>query len=199
MADDVAITAGAGTAIATQDISSRHFQQIIAGDVVRVSDGFTRVADTNAYAVGDHVASTVTAGSVTAANSAFILAAATRDAALGGFLTQIVLHTTGDITTDADFRVHLFDIDPYTVAPTSGDNAAISLDTTISDNYLGYIDVSLNLTLFEAETVGVGVPLLPIPIKANSGTTIWGVLEARAAYVPASSEVFTLYAQIAQG
>lgn len=29
MADDVAITAGSGTAIATQDRSSRHFQQVI--------------------------------------------------------------------------------------------------------------------------------------------------------------------------
>ena len=165
MADNVAVTEGSGKTIASQDIGGFQFQQVIAGNITRVSDSFTRVSDANIYAVGDHIASTVTAGSVTAANSSFVLASAIRDASLGGYIDQIVLMSDDVDTTASDFRVHFFDIDPYTVAPTSGDNAAISLDTTIADNYLGYIDVSTNLTLFESETVGVGIPPLPIPVS----------------------------------
>ena len=199
MADNITIDTITGSPVAkTIDTGSAHLQQVIAGDVVRVSDDFTRVSDTNIYAVGDHIASTTTAGSVTAANSSFVLASALRDNDLGGYIDQIVLQSSVSNTTASDFRVHFFNTDPYASAPTSGDNAALVLSANAASQYLGYIDVSLTLSLISGKTTGVGVPDIPIPIKAASGTTIWGVLQTRNTYTPASAEVFTLYAQISQ-
>ena len=202
MADNVTIDTITGSPVAkTLDIAAGgfHYQQVIVGDIARVSDSFTRVADTNQYAIGDHIASTVTAASITAANSSFVLASAIRDADLGGYIDQIVLVSDAVNTVASSWRVHFFDTDPYATVPASGDNIAISLSTNAADDYLGYIDVECNLSVFESETTGVGVPLMPIPIKAASGTTIWGVLEARDVYTPVSGEGFTLYAHISQG
>ena len=206
MADNVELDSMSGGQTAkTLDIAAAGFQyqQIIVGDIVRVEDNFSRPADTTAYAAGDMVANTTTAGSVTAANSAFVLANVLRDADLGGYIDQIVLRKDDPTTTDAAFRIHFFDTDPFATAPGSGDNAAINLSDNAADDYLGYIDVDMNLDLFGSgasdSCLGVGYPTRPIAVKAASGTTIWGVLEVRDAYVPKSGETFTLYAHVTQG
>lgn len=51
MADDVAVTAGSGTAIATQDRSSRHFQQVIPAGADTINSGRVTVTTTAAEAI----------------------------------------------------------------------------------------------------------------------------------------------------
>jgi hypothetical protein len=51
LADDVAVTAGSGTAIATQDRSSRHFQQVIPAGADTMASGRVTVTTTAAEAV----------------------------------------------------------------------------------------------------------------------------------------------------
>jgi hypothetical protein len=48
MADDVAVTAGSGTAIATQDRSARHFQQVIPAGADTIASGRSNVTTTAA-------------------------------------------------------------------------------------------------------------------------------------------------------
>lgn len=164
------------------------------GKVVRVSDSFTRVADALVYASGDHVASTVTAGSITAANSAFVLPGS-MPLNRGGKIRQIILNSDDTDIANADFRVHFFTADPYATIPVSGDNIALQLAAVAADSYVGYADVSFT-ALFAAQATGVATPtstsLLPLNIPENAGADLWGVLEARGAYIPASAEVLTI-------
>ena len=51
MADDVAVTAGSGTAIATQDRSARHFQQVIPAGADTITSGEVSVTTTAAEAI----------------------------------------------------------------------------------------------------------------------------------------------------
>jgi hypothetical protein len=51
MADDIAVTAGAGTAIATQDRSARHFQQVIPAGGDTIASGRVTVTTTAAEAI----------------------------------------------------------------------------------------------------------------------------------------------------
>jgi len=51
LADDVAVTAGAGTAIATQDRSARHFQQVIPAGGDTIASGRVNVTTTAAEAI----------------------------------------------------------------------------------------------------------------------------------------------------
>jgi hypothetical protein len=51
MADDVAVTAGSGTAIATQDRSARHFQQVIPAGADTIASGEVSVTTTAAEAI----------------------------------------------------------------------------------------------------------------------------------------------------
>lgn len=51
MADDVAVTAGSGTTIATQDRSARHFQQVIPAGADTIVSGRATVTTTAAEAI----------------------------------------------------------------------------------------------------------------------------------------------------
>lgn len=55
MADDIAVTAGSGTAVATQDRSSRHFQEILVAGAASVA--------------ADDVSVTTTSGEIVAART----------------------------------------------------------------------------------------------------------------------------------
>jgi len=51
VADDVAVTAGSGTSIATQDRSARHFQQVIPAGGDTIASGRVSVTTTAAEAI----------------------------------------------------------------------------------------------------------------------------------------------------
>jgi len=147
----------------------------------------TRPADTTAYASGDLVANSTTAGSVAALQFAFPQAAGST-----GDIRAARLQKSGATATNAQFRLHLF-----TAAPTftsAGDNSALGTVLVATDKgYLGYIDITA-MTAASDCCFGMGAPdnaRGSIPFT-TTGTTLYGVLEARAAYTPASAEVFTV-------
>lgn len=169
----------------------------VGGHTATPSATVTRPADTTQYASGDLIANSTTAASVTAMS--FMAA---RTAHEGSFMIRRArLYKDDDDTTAAKFRLHLFDADPTGTAPSSGDNGAIQL-TDIVDNHLGSIDfdASTSPDIHTDGNMAIGVPIQGTEIIAilSSGTTIYGLLEARDTYTPASGEIFTVVLEILQ-
>lgn len=138
---------------------------------------FSRPANTTAYANGDLVANSTTPGSVVPLE--FAVAGS---AGQGGKVNRIIIAKTATSLTNAAFKLHLF-AKPPTVA--NGDNGAISANGFAS-NYLG----SAAVTVDQAHSDGaIGVADVAIPFQCEPGETkIYGLLEATAAYTPASAE-----------
>lgn len=151
-------------------------------NAILVQANFTRPSDTTAYASGDLVANSITAGSVVPMS--FQVA---RNANQIATIKRVRLFSTSTVLTNASFRVHL-----YSTVPTAsnGDNAAW---LTTSSTYLGSFDVTLDKA-FTDGSKGFAIPTVgtEIPVTADSDGTIFALLEARAAYTPTSAEVFTL-------
>lgn len=152
------------------------------------SANFNRVADTNAYASGDLVAQSTTAGSCTPLSWT-----AARTAAGSFSVRRARLKKSGTSITNAAFRLHLYLSSP-TIA--NGDNAAWS---TTHSGYLGAIDIVVDKA-FTDGAAGNGMPNIgsDINVKLASGQTIYGLLEARGAYTPASGETFTTELELFQ-
>lgn len=154
--------------------------------VSNVSATFTRPADTAVYASGDLVANSTTAGSVVPMSFPLGFSAGTGQTRI----TRIRLSKSGTTPTNATFRVHIYEQSP-TVA--NGDNGAWS--TNKSANYLGNIDAALMLAFSDGcATFGSAAAGSEFVLKlsSGSGTTLYALLEARAAYTPASAETFML-------
>lgn len=194
--------------IATDDVSSVFFQKVkldFGGDGVSVpvetsmpvvgralspTATFTRPANTTAYASGQLVANSTTAGSVTAMS---VTAAAT---AAGSFmLRRIKLAKSSTGITNAAFRVHA-----YTSAPTAANGDGGTYSTNGVANYLGAFDVVMDRA-FTDGACGIGAPVVgsDLTVKLASGSTIVFLIEARAAYTPTSAETFTLTLDAIQG
>jgi hypothetical protein len=148
------------------------------------SAGFTRPANTTAYASGQLVANSTTAGAVVplalsvGGNS---MPGATR-------ITRVRLFKSGTVATNASFRVHLYGASP---TPANGDGGAWS--TSQAASYLGSIDVaSMKAFTDGCADVGAAAAGSEFLLRLPAGTVIYALIEARAAYAPAASEVFTL-------
>lgn len=157
---------------------------------VLTSNTLTRPADTTAYASGDLVANSTTAGSV----AAFSFASAARVAAGAIRIERVRLYKSGTSAANASFRVHLYNANPSGIA--NGDNGAWL--TSIA-GYIGAFDLSSA----NARTFSDGVELAGIPMVGSSiltqlasGTTLYALIEARGAYTPVSAETFTLRAEV---
>lgn len=148
------------------------------------SANFTRPADTTAYASGDLVANSTTAGSVTPLT--FTLG---NSFGAGQFrLTRARIIKSGTTATNATFRLHLYEASPV---PTNGDNGAWL--TTKAANYLGNIDMAAMFAFSDGcASFGAAAAGSELMLKLSAGATVYGLLEARAAYTPASGEVFTV-------
>lgn len=203
MADDLTTTTTvatipSSTKITTNETSSRgHKQVICATTVTRPSANFTRPADTTAYASGDLVANSTTAGSVVAL-SWTCLPIGMGTAADGYFFirrAKLKKSTTG--VTNAAFRLHIYGTDPAASSGIqNGDNAAWSVNDA---TYLGYFDFGSMVAhrdcaqMIAAPSVGAEISHSPA-----SGSTVYGLLEARGAYTPGNAEVFTVHLEIYQ-
>ena len=152
------------------------------------SASFTRPSDTTAYAVGDLIANSTTAGSVTVPS----LAPPTSNPAGGSGHIRRVLVRKSNATGNLDVRIHF-----YTSAPTpaNGDNGAWS--TSGSATYRGSVSVAIR-TLFTDGGVGIGVPDAGFEIPVLAGQTLFWVAAARSTYTPAFGEVITLEAEVSQ-
>jgi len=171
---------------------------IVGSYTTIISANFTRPADTSVYASGDLVANSTTAASVVPMSFTV-----SRYNDGSGMIRRVILKKSGTTATLASFRLHLYRSDPSTSSGIlNGDNGVWS---TNFSNWLGDVDLDMtaatNGRAFRDSDVaenspGVGSELNFIP---SAGTqTIYGLLEARAAYVPASAEVFTVYLEVLQ-
>jgi hypothetical protein len=163
------------------------------GEVItNPSASFSRPANTTAYASGQLVANSTTAGSVVPLS---FTAARTNG---GGFLVRrAIIAKSGASLTNAQFRLHL-----YTSSPTIANGDGATWSTTRSGHACD-IDVTFT-TAFTDGADGIGVPNVNAQIypdcniAANGGTTVYGLLEARAAYTPLSGETFTVILDVRQ-
>jgi len=212
MADNVSLPAS-GVSALTDDCGAGHAQRVKidaggvdgsftdasasnpfpvkAGVTVRASANFTRPADTTAYAAGDLVANSTTAGSVAPMSFAGIV----RQAGGGGLVRRAKLRKSTTTLTNASFRIHLFSA---TQTSAGGDNAALNLPGVA--DYLGSFDVTMDRA-FNDGALGIGLPTVGDSIALDipsTGTTIYAFLEARAAYTPGNAEVFTLELEVLQ-
>lgn len=150
----------------------------------RVSTALARPADTTAYASGDLVANSVTAGSVTAH---------TISVGSGQLkIKRVGLKRSGTAAiANGTFRVHLFTVSP--LPPTNGDNGAIVFPV---DNYIGHSgDISLILGTDKAIGWSAILDLLAKP----PGSTLYALIEARGAYTPASAETYQVILEVEKG
>jgi hypothetical protein len=163
----------------------------VGGHIAVASANFTRPADTNAYAVGDLIANSTTAGSVVP-----LSLAVSRASDKTGMVRRLRLKTNDTAWANATVRVHLFKNTPTL---SVGDNAVFSGGTTESE-YLGYADITLDRHFSDAEK-GTGIPATGSEwnFEPSAGTqTIFALLEARSAITPGSAKVWTLAAETHQ-
>lgn len=215
MVDNVAITAGSGTTVAADDVggvlhqriklslgadgsaadaNSSSGQLLVSGSIAVVSANFTRPADTTTYAIGDLIANSTTAASVVALS----WATAARFSGGAAMIRRARINKSTTTITVSSFRLHLYASDPAASSGiTNGDNGVW---LTKVAGYLGSIDVSADKAFSDAAK-GTGAPSIgaEITFVPGSGSTIYGLLEARAAYVPGNAEVFTVELEIYQG
>lgn len=152
------------------------------------SYNFTRPADTTTYTAGDLIANSVTPGSVVPLSWAFPSNAPNQIPAI-----RLTVNTA--LLANATFRLHLLNAIPTFV--TGGDNSAIS--TVVATGYdkllLAYEGTLSTVTADGASGLLVPLDGLVIPVRkvptAAVQTLLYGFLEARAAYVPASGSVWT--------
>jgi hypothetical protein len=153
--------------------------------IVTPTQSFTRPADITAYASGDLVANSTTAGSVAALEFP------------GGpyLIRRAIMTKSQDATTGASFRLHLFSANPVASAPAAGDNGALSLNVA-SSGYIGSMDFAMTTAPDIYNTAGNLAAAAPLsgsemlaPAAAN---VVYGLIEARGAYTPASGETFSV-------
>jgi len=141
---------------------------------------FTRPADTTAYAAGDLVANSVTAGAV--APMQFPVGMLNGRGKINGAR----IATTNPVVTLATFTLHLFAAAPVV---TNGDNGALAVATGLT--YLGAIACDMATGAFVVAAVSKTkrfAAAVPIPFEVPGSPIIYGLLEAGAAYVPTSGE-----------
>lgn len=156
---------------------------VTAGSGYFVTASKTRPADTNAYAIGDVINESASAGT----NWTFSSIGPSGGKIL---ITYVALEIdlAAVISGMASFRVHLFDAAPTAI----NDNAAFSVATGDRTKYLGYLEVSTPEDL--GATLWVQNDTVRLPVKlASASTSLYGMLETRAAYTPSSGDVFTVH------
>lgn len=176
MADNVAITAGSGTSIATDDVSSVHFQKFkldVGGDGVSlpVSGGValpvgnksteitvTPTLDTSAYASGDSLHTTV----ITFANAVGVSA--------GSAVVDKLVISDHDVQSAAG-ELWLFNA---TVTPATA-NAAHSISDADADKCIGVIPFG---PYFASALNSISVAKPGLPIKC-AATSLFGILVTR--------------------
>jgi hypothetical protein len=148
------------------------------------SYSFTRPADTTAYAAGDLIANSTTAGSVVP------LSWAVRHPGAVCQLKRAVITKTTTTVTNFKAILHLYSAAP---AVANGDNGAYS--STKAANYIGSILIDGTTSpgaKFSDGAGAFGAAAAGSDFIFSPGGTIYGLLEANAAYAPGNAEVFTV-------
>lgn len=151
--------------------------------ILEVSSNFTRPADTTAYASGDLVANSTTAGSVTPLTFRM-------GYGQNLILRQVRLKINSAVNTNAKFLLHLYNASPTN---TNGDNGAW---LTTSSGYMGNVAIDATLQTFSDNTMGSGVYINTavanqFVVVGDVNYVIYGLISATAAYTPTSGGIFT--------
>lgn len=158
----------------------------VGGKTAKLVASFNRPANTTAYALGNLVANSTTAGSVVPMSFT-----ASRATGKGGMVRRARIRKTGTGLTNASFRLHLYGASP---TPSNGDGGVWLTDKAL--DYIGAIDVTVDRA-FTDGAAGNGVPITGAEINYVADT-IYGLIEARGAYTPASGETFTVDLEVLQ-
>lgn len=156
----------------------------------------TRPADTTQYGQGEVIASSGTAATA-------IAALPTYTPGIPVELHSVTLSKPNNNTTNAQFRLWVLDSEP---ALTNGDNGALAGITmsqvvavfactvAAGDIYVSQSLADMHDVLAVKTMVGASGAEVGFTPRRNilMGKKHWFVLEARAAYTPASGEVFSL-------
>jgi len=174
-------------------------------DVVElVGVEFTRPADTNAYAAGDAMATTTTAGSVVP-----LTFTASRVEGFSGHIVgaDLILDSA---TAFGWMRLWLFNNAPFAAAGYQADNSALALTyaalTTGAAGALpaqvgliGYIDFDTFIARSSSALATGVMQYATLPYApANASKAIYGVYEAMAAFTPKSAGKFTTVLHVVQ-
>ena len=166
--------------------------------IITPSDEFIRPADTTAYASGDLVANSTTAAVVIPLK--FSLEGLKIKCGVVGFVR---LFKDDETTTAATFTLHLFAKSPTV---SSGDNAALAIAT--AEYHLGEIACDMSSNAFATSTDIIqrfqvldlnnsSPSMIAFDLRDDpSGDALYGLLEAGAAYTPASGERFRVWLEI---
>lgn len=156
-----------------------------------VSNTITRPANTTAYAAGDLVANDTVAASVTP----FVFSTASLFSQGAICIRGVKIVKNNTVNANATFKVHFFS---GSITVTNGDNAAFSVVGT-TNKWLGAITVTMSDSTAVHASLGVHDGYATVPIVGElDGLDLYALIEARAAYTPASGETFTLEALIEQ-
>ena len=149
--------------------------------------GFTRPADTTAYAANDLVGvnTSVAAGNTIEVPNAV---ASPGDAVR---VERVVLRKSNKSLTNAQFRVHIFDRLPTWDVGDNGAGGTISA-LAVADlaGHCGYVDITMDRASATAGAYGEAAPANPITVAPLTGTSIYYAVQALAAYTPVSQETF---------
>jgi hypothetical protein len=170
-------------------------REIEAGYVRLAGYELTRTGDTNAYASGDHISSTTTAADVVPLE----FEVARENGGAGKIIGAELV--TNSASAFGAMRLHLFNRAPFAAGGYAADNAAIALTyaamqtgsgvSNPKNNYIGYVDFN-TFVAQSSSAVSIGTSEqteLNFMCQGDS-KKIYGLLEARAAISPASSQKF---------
>lgn len=164
--------------------SEAHIGQV--GGTTRITTGvIIRPADTAAYAVGDLIGNSTTAGT----GNVMALSGVPRIAGGTGRIIRMRV-ATNQATFAGTLRVHLF---KTLVAPTVGDNGVLAGAVSNYVNYYGMADVALAQGILSDGAKGFMAFSPPIAFDVPDGTTnVYALLEARTAFTPTSGQRFSI-------
>ena len=153
---------------------------------------FARPANTTAYADGDLVANDTTAANVNP------LTFTTSRVVGQGTIARVRLYKSGPTATNANFTLHLFTSDPGD--PTNGDNGAFGIASAAG--HIGSVDCDMTTGglagtagLSKAFSITNGITF-DLTGTASGERRLYGLIEANAAYTPASGETFSATLEI---
>lgn len=161
----------------------------LRSNIIAPANGtFTRPSNTTAYSIGDLIANSTTAGSVTP----FSFTGATLGGSGGsGFITGGQLFKSS--TVAATIRAHIL---KTSHAVTNGDNGALVFTSLDIDNYIGFIEFGFDGNALTAIGSSAGEVAQAtdwaLPYVLASTDTLYVFLQARTAFTPANAGTFDL-------
>lgn len=197
MADNITIKDGsnADVTIATEDRGGVHYQLALVASSVLKQATYTRPADTTAYAAGDVLSDSTSAGTYLT----FSGVATTNGG--GAEVVGVTIVDDANQTTKLQVQLWLFDTAP---GATLNDNAALALSDTDMSHLVAIIPVS-NVYVGNTASGASGNCALVTAGQvykvacASGDTALYGVLVVQNAYTPVSGESLTVKLHLAQG